>query len=488
MTEIRPQAAQERFLASPADIVIYGGAAGGGKTWGLLVEPLRHINNPAFRAVLFRRAYPQIINPGGMHDEAQKLYPLLGGAATQPSSGITWTFPSGAVVRFAHLQHDKTVYDWQGAQIPLIGFDELTHFSEQQFWYMLSRNRSLSGVRPYVRGTTNPEPNWVARLLDWWIGEDGYAIPERGGAVRWFVRFGGELVWANSADELTRKYRGVEPKSLTFIPARLEDNRVLMDRDPGYLANLLALPLVERERLLGGNWKIQPSGGKVFNRNWFEIVAPQDVPRGGVECRFWDLAATEKKLKGNDPDFTAGVKIRKVEDRYYVMDCIAVQAPPPEVDRLITATAQRDSEQARRSGTRHMIRWEIEPGSAGKRDTSRIVKMLDGYDARGERPTGDKLTRAKALSAQSEQGFVVLVAGVWNEGWLTHMHHQPDWDHDDIMDASSGAYNALANPGAESGFVDWYGEAPAPVIEPARDEGEIADALARYEAGLDGGN
>lgn len=454
--EIRPQRGpQELFLASPADIVIYGGSAGGGKTWGLTAEPLRHIHNPDFRAVIFRRTYPQIMNPGGLQDEASSLYPLLRGHATQPASGVTWTFPLGAVIRFAHLQHDQTVRNWQGSQIPLIGFDELTHFSAAQFWYMFSRNRSLSGIQPYIRAATNPEPGWVADLIDWWIGDDGYAIPERSGVIRWFVRYHEEIVWAKDPDDLTRRYRGVMPKSLTFIPARLQDNPILMEKDPGYLANLLSLPLVERERLLGGdngkrggNWKIQPSGGKVFNRSWYQVVPLSEVPDGGQECRFWDLAATEQKLKGDDPDYTAGVKVRKVKGHYYVMDCIEQRVGPTEADNLIKATAKRDRQQIQRQGgnTRYLVRWEIEGGASGKRDTRHIAQLLDGFDAHGVSPQGDKVTRAKALASQSEHGFVYLVTGDWNERWLQHMHHQPDWPHDDIMDASAGAYNALANP------------------------------------------
>ncbi len=484
---IRPQPGpQERFLSSSADIAIYGGAAGGGKTWALLVEPLRHLNNPDFRAVIFRRTYPQIINPGGLHDEALRMYPSVGGVATQPSSGVTWTFPSGARVRFAHLQHDKTVFDWQGAQIPLIGFDELTHFSAHQFWYMLSRNRSLSGIRPYIRATTNPEPGWVAELIGWWIGEDGFAIPDRGGVIRWFVRYGGELIWADEPEELRRRYRDSEPKSLTFIPARLEDNRVLMERDPGYLANLLALPMVERERLLKGNWHIQPSGGKVFNRAWFEIVPAQMVAEEGEECRFWDFAATAKKLAGDDPDYTAGVLLRKTGDTYTVVDVVAGQWGPAEVERVLMRTTRRDLERVKRAGgkLRYKVRWEIEPGSAGKRENRRLIKLLDGVDAKGVRPQGDKLTRAKPLAVQSEAGFVRMVRAEWTERVINHLHHQPDWPHDDIMDAMSGAYAELVKVGIGSARVDFYAQTADTdeTPEPARDMDEIERMLAEYEA------
>ena len=154
---IRPQAGpQEAFLASSADIVIYGGAAGGGKSWGLLLEPLRHVtNNAGFAAVFFRRNTTQIRNPGGLWDESRTLYPLCGG---RPAKAVLeWRWPFGGLVKMAHLEHENTVYDWQGAQIPLICFDELTHFSKGQFFYMLSRNRSTCGVRPYIRATTNPD-------------------------------------------------------------------------------------------------------------------------------------------------------------------------------------------------------------------------------------------------------------------------------------------------------------------------------------------
>lgn len=445
---IRPQAGpQEKFLSTPADIAIYGGQAGGGKTWSLVAEPLRHINNPGFRTVIFRRTFPQITNEGGLYDETRELYPYFGGVDTQPSSGITWTFPSGARIRLTHMQLEKDKYAWQGAQVPLLDFDELTHFTSGQFWYMFSRNRSTCGVRPYIRGTTNPEPGWVAELLDWWIGEDGYAIEERSGVLRWFVRVDGLLVWADTPGELKAQYPDEQPKSLTFIPAKLSDNKILMAKDPGYLASLQALPYVDRQRLLGGNWKVQVGGGKVFNRDWFSAVHPEDAPKGGRFCRYWDLAATAKKAAGDDPDYSAGVLIYHVGDTYYVFDCIAVQENAAVVDRLMRSTGNRDRELAKRMNGTYAVRWEIEPGASGVRENRRLVGLMDGFDCGGERPRGDKVTRAKGLAAQSEQGYVVLVKGSWNERWLTHMHNQPDWPHDDIMDASSGAYRELESGG-----------------------------------------
>lgn len=290
---VRPQPGpQTTFLASAADIAIYGGAAGGGKTWALLMEPVRHINNPNFGAVFFRRTTVQIRNEGGLWDESQKVYPLLSGAPREHI--LDWKFPSGATVTFTHLEHDKTRLNWQGAQIPLICFDELTHFSPSQFWYMVSRNRSTCGVRPYIRATCNPDvDSWVADFIAWWIDPDtGLAIMERAGVLRWFVRINDRLIWADSRDELAGHLDSngepIPPKSVTFIPAKLTDNLALMAADPGYLANLMALPTVERERLLGGNWKIKNTQALVFT-NW-RVVAfktPTDaISRFGADWGF----------------------------------------------------------------------------------------------------------------------------------------------------------------------------------------------------------
>jgi hypothetical protein len=231
--EIRPQIGpQENFLASHADIAIYGGAAGGGKSWALLLEPLRHAHRADFSAVIFRRTLADAKKPGSTWDQMGRVYPLTGGKANL--SSLSYQFKSGAKVTIGHLEHDTTVYDWQGSELPLIAFDELTHFTRNQFFYMLSRNRSTCGVRPYIRATCNPDPDsFVAELISWWIDDaTGQAINERGGVVRYFCRVDDALIWADTPEELTAKYGAdCEPKSLTFIPASIYDNPALLKRD-----------------------------------------------------------------------------------------------------------------------------------------------------------------------------------------------------------------------------------------------------------------
>lgn len=184
---IRPQKGpQEKFLATSADIAIYGGAAGGGKTYALLMEPLRYIYTKGYRAVIFRKSYTQINASGGLWDESTSMYVGIHGAIPTKSPKYHWRFAKKAVLYFDYLGRDDDLNRWQGSQITFIGFDELTHFSERQFFYMLSRNRSTCGVKPYVRATCNPDADsWVARFIAWWIDQDtGYPIKERSGLQR----------------------------------------------------------------------------------------------------------------------------------------------------------------------------------------------------------------------------------------------------------------------------------------------------------------
>lgn len=181
---------------------------------------------------------------------------------------LHWCFKSGATVTFAHLGRDEDCDGWQGSQIALIGFDELTHFSEYTFFYMLSRNRTMCGVKPYVRATCNPDADsWVAEFIKWWLDQDtGYPIPERSGKIRWMVRLNEVIYWFDTRQEaidaaiengMDYEKAVIMAKSVTFIASTLQDNKILMKNDPGYMANLMALALVERERLLYGNWKIR---------------------------------------------------------------------------------------------------------------------------------------------------------------------------------------------------------------------------------------
>ena len=432
---LKPQSQpQWDFLASPADIAIYGGAAGGGKTWGLLVEPLRHRKNEDFGGVIFRRTAAQIHNEGGLWDRSEEIYPRIGGQSTS----MRWEFPAKSSITMAHLQLEKHLYDWDGSQIPYIGFDELIHFTEKQFFYMLSRNRSMCGVKPYIRATTNPAAeSWVAEFIQWWWDEEtGYPIPERAGQLRWFYRVAGELQWYETPkvavkENLELARQGIRPKSVTFIPAQVYDNPILLEQNPEYLGSLYALPKVERMRLLEGNWKIKAEAGEIFDMAWFDIVSA--APAEGTDIRYWDKAGTE-----GGGNHTSGVRMRKTpEGEYYILDVRMGQWGALKRERMIENTAKQD-------GTAVRIGLEQEPGSGGKESAEATIRNLTGFKVVADRVTGDKVERAMPLSAQAEAGNVKLVEGAWNKEYLRIMHNfGPDAAIKDPVDASSGAFNLL---------------------------------------------
>lgn len=430
---------QEAFLSSSADIAIIGGSVFGGKTWALTYEPIRHLDNPEFSFVFFRRTTPEIRNPGGMWDESMRLYPPLGGEPKQAI--LEWHFPSGARGKLAGLQYATDVLAWKGAQIALILFDQLEEFEESQFWYMLSRNRSLSGVRPYMRASCNPDPDsWLAGFLAWWIDQKtGYAIPERSGKIRWFIRVRDVIRWADSREELISEYgeAGRHAKSVTFILARLQDNRIGNAKDPGYESSIRALPLVEQERLLGGdrggNWKIRAGAGLVFDRSTIEIVdgLPAGLPVRRV--RGWDEGATE-----GAGDLSASIKLARVGDVYFIEDFIAGQWATGKRDEIRQQLASTD-------GPLVTIRIPQDPAAAGKSQVAYTTRQLAGYHVVAKPVATNKLVNAGPVASQAKIGNVKMVRAPWNEELLRYLHAFPTKGvPDDPVDALAYAFDELA--------------------------------------------
>lgn len=448
--EIRPQPKQEEFLSNPADIVIYGGAAGGGKSWSLLYEGLRHVDNSKFEAVIFRRNSNQIMNAGGLWDASFELYQKYPGAQAIKSPSPYWKFPSGAKVSFRHLERDESVHKWQGTEICLLEFDELTHFTEKMFFYMLSRNRSTCGVEPYVRASCNPDADsWVATFIEWWIDQDtGYAIPERSGKVRYMARVNEEIVWGDTPDEVIRianeadydvEITKDDIKSVSFVASNIYDNQVLLKTNKGYLANLKALSIVERERLLYGNWKIKAAKGLFFPRSALpELLeeVPSDVTRW---VRAWDLAATDTD-EGGDPAYTASVLLGKRKDGSYVIaDATNSRLKAEKVRTLVKQCAVSDKEKYRRV----KIRMSIDPGQAGKEQSQSYIKMLAGFSISAVKESGTKEARAEPFAAQWQAGNVYVVAGPWTEALLGQYESFPESKFKDMVDAGSNAFNEL---------------------------------------------
>ena len=414
---------------------------------------LRNIGVPNFNAVIFRRNSSQIFNEGGLWDNAITMYNPLGIEAVKTPYSII-RFPSGARIRFSHLQYDKDVHAWQGGQICLLAFDEICHFSASQFFYMLSRNRSTCGVRPYCRATCNPDADsWVSKFIQWyWDEETGYPIAERSGVIRYFVRVGEDIIWGDSKAEILRNHPEVDKewiKSFTFIASKLTDNKILMEQDPGYLGNLMAQSEVERERLLHGNWKIRPAAGKYVKRGNFEIV--EVVPnKGETRVRSWDLAATEVSNAEPSPDATAGVLIGRMTDgRYIVADVKHIRKNANDVRKAVLSAATLDKVRYKNV----KITVPQDPGQAGKEQANSYVKMLAGHPIETIRPTGSKENRANPFASQVQAGNVLMLRGDWNEEYLAELESFPDGSHDDMVDASSDAFNKLSEVRSWRGLI-----------------------------------
>ncbi len=449
MRVVRPQPGpQEAFCASRADIAIGGGGAGGGKTVGLLLESVRNVHVPQYAGVIFRRTTQQIRYPGSLWDVSAEVYPHNGGLPKE--TDLEWEFPSGSVMKFGHLERERDKYSWDGAQVTFIGFDQLEHFTQGQFFYLFSRARSPLKIPSYIRATCNPDPDsFLAPLLSWWIDDDGWAIKERSGVLRYFVRDGDDIVWADSEAEHLRQ--GVDDPnditSLTFIPSTVYDNPINLQRNPKYIGRLKGMSLVDRMRLLGegrkgGNWKFRAGAGKYFQRPWFPVV--DGVPSRPVKTvRYYDLASTsdeEAEQQGSDPSYTGHMKMSLLENGLYLVeDCGRFRERPHGVERFVKNTASQD-------GRWVIVGFDWDPGQAGKAQMVHYVRMLAGYEVQPNRVKESKGRRAKPYSAQAEQGNVLLLRGDWNEGYLTEHENFDGTDkgHADRVDAGSGAFHVLS--------------------------------------------
>jgi predicted phage terminase large subunit-like protein len=371
--------------------VLYGGAAGGGKSDALLMSALRYVDVPGYSALILRRTYADLSLPGAIMDRAKAW---LMGKVQWSDHAKTFTFPSGATLTFGYLDTANDMYRYQGAELQYCAFDELTQFEEQPYRYLFSRLRRKAGVDVPLRMRAASNPGGVGH--EW---------------VR--VRF----------------LDSREPNR-AFIPAKLVDNPHL-DRDE-YERSLSVLHPVDQARLRDGDWSANYDGG-FFRREWLaEIV--DAAPVAAKRVRAWDKAATP-----GAGDYTAGVKMAKTPDgTYYVEHVVRGQWAGPERERIILATAEADTRDV-------TILLEQEPGSGGKDSAQSSVKMLAGFAARAETATGDKMARAKPFAAQCYAGNVKLVRGPWLGKYLDELVSFPsDGSHDDQVDASSGAFNYLS--------------------------------------------
>lgn len=390
----------------PTREAFYGGAGGGGKSFAMLMAALQYVDVPGYAALILRRTYKDLAKPKAIMDVANSW--LAKTDAKWNDNEHTWRFPSGATLTFGYLEAEKDKYQYQGGSYQFIGWDELTQFYESQYRFLFGWLRKPEGMDVPLRVRAASNPGGVGHD---WVKQ------------RFLIEHNRERV---------------------FLSAKLADNPYLNADE--YRQSLAEMDSVTRRQILDGDWSARQSGGK-FQREWFEVV--DAAPAEARYVRYWDMAATEAKADA-DPDWTAGSLMgRTKQGLYYIKDMRRIRATPARVEELIKQAAKLDGEKTR-------IYMEQEPGASGVHVISYYRKTLAGYTFYGERPTGDKETRANPLSSQAEGGNVKLVRGPWVTAFLDEAEAFPSGSHDDQVDAASGAFAILTKAWMSGGFG--YGE------------------------------
>ena len=241
---------QEEFLAAGETDVLYGGAAGGGKSYAMLIDPLRFAHRSAHRAIILRRSMPELRE---LIDKSRELYPKAFPGAKYKEVEKMWTFPSGAKMEFGFLERDADVYRYQGQAYSFIGFDEITHLPTEFAWnYLGSRLRTTDpDIEVYMRCTANPG----------------------GSGAHWVKKRYIDPAPPNES------FRGADGLSRKFIPARLQDNPYLA-KDGRYEQMLASLPPTQRQQLLEGNWDVAEGAAFTEFNPFDHVITPFEIPIG----------------------------------------------------------------------------------------------------------------------------------------------------------------------------------------------------------------
>ena len=268
---------QTDFLASSEQEVLYGGAAGGGKSYSMVADPVRYFNNPQFRGLLVRRSTEELRE---LISVSKQLYPKAIPGIKFMERDKTWVTPSGATLWMSYLDRDEDVMRYQGQAFSWIGFDELTQWGSPYAWnYMRSRLRttSASGLPLYMRATSNPGGpghSWVKKLFidpaPW--NTSFWAVDDEGKTITW------PKGHSREGQPLFKR---------RFIPATLFDNPYLAG-DGMYEANLLSLPEHQRRQLLEGDWSIAEGAAFTEFNPSIHVVKPYDIPHGWARFRACD--------------------------------------------------------------------------------------------------------------------------------------------------------------------------------------------------------
>jgi len=435
---------QRMFLTCKADIVIYGGGAGCGKSHCALLKALGQIKDPNFRAVFIRQTRTQLLQSGGLVDEAKQMYKQFKPRFHEQK--LSATFPSGSVISFAGLDRAEDRYNFDGGQYSLVVFDEAQHQQEVSVLYLMSRLRSKAQMSSQLVMTCNPLYNsFLRHWVEWHLDpETGIPIPERDGVIRFFTNDGGKVVFAETKEQMLRLVPHIKEEhilTITFVSANIFDNPIGIQKNPKYLAFLLGLKRIEKMRLLEGSWYAKEESAGYFKGEWLDVINVRP-PKVMKRCRAWDISGSIPSESNPNPDWTAGVLMsRDSHGKYYIEDVNRFRDRAHGVIEQIIQTAIHD-------GPETDIVIPADPGAAGKAYAQSIVKELSerGFYARIFNASLSKVLRFQPFAAIAEAKHVSIVRGVWNEQYIDELETFDGSRRvkDDVVDATSDAFKHLA--------------------------------------------
>lgn len=463
---------QEMILNNDAQVLVIGGAMGGGKTYLQQLIALRYIDDPNTRIVTFRRTTSEITGQGGVYETAKDIYENLH-PKIRPrfvDGKLKAIFPSGATCVYKHMQHVEDRKKNQGLQFTICNFDEGTLFEWIQIEYMFQRMRSKSKYKSRIIISTNPDPDHeIAKLVNWYLDEEGFPDPEKEGVIRYFIRRNGEFEWGATREELGEKFN--IPKehwdsrilSFSFIGCTIYDNPPNMEANPEYLAFLEGMPEVDKARNLYGNWYARPEGANYFKRDW--LKKSNTLPLKAKIVRAWDKAGTEPSDVNKYPDFTASVQMYKDRDgNYYIAGNYCPsnfdKTDPDIKGRFRRRAGDRDKiilDQARYDGNDCYVILPQDPGSAGIMEFQESAKKLieEGFVVKKDpMPSSrSKLVRFTPFASACENGLVTIIENTFDSKTLEHFYKELEsFDgerstsarKDDLVDATASAFNYLS--------------------------------------------
>ena len=312
---------QQKIHDCTADIAIVGGAMGAGKSYALILEVMKHVNDPNFRCGIFRKSRGNILCLGGLWEEMLEVARSCRLRVRTNLHDLKIIFPSGAVVHFGHANHPNFKQYLKGTQYTAIFIDEGDEFDEEIFKFLIARLRSKSTTKPYMRITTNPSDGWIKKMIHPYLNEDDYPIESKCGKVKYLYFINNEPILKDSREEFITDCNLSKDdmqyiRTFTFIAGRVDENKKLLDNNPEYIANLKTLADHERDRYLYGWWGDLPRDGMFKEQDFLYYTGfPERADR-----YFITIDTALKTRKHND--FTVATCWAAKKNKLYLVDML----------------------------------------------------------------------------------------------------------------------------------------------------------------------